>query len=144
MEADDAAVTQVPYETAHISEIRTPAESGPDEAEWKPIRARFGIASFGANAYMARAAGQTVIEEHSETVDSETQHEELYFVLAGAATFRVADDEIDAPAGTFVYVRDPAVRRSALARTASTTVIVFGGQPGQAFEISPWEQKYVE
>ena len=37
---------------------------------------------------------------------------------------------------------DPDLVRSAVAREAGTTLICFGGTPGEAFEVSPWERKY--
>src|ERR671910_117435 len=48
-------------------------------------------------------------------------------------------DEVDAPTGTVVFVRDPAARRAAVATEASTTALVVGGSPGRPYEVSPWE-----
>jgi tetratricopeptide (TPR) repeat protein len=103
----------------------------------RPVRLHFGINSFGINAYSARA-GKRVIEEHDELGHGAGRHEELYFVATGHATFELGGEEVDAPAGTVVFVRDPAVRRGAVAK-ADTTVLVVGGIPGRAFEPSPWE-----
>jgi hypothetical protein len=131
------------FEAIHIADIPEPEyEKRPDDPDWHPLRMHFGIRSFGANAYTAREAGGRLTEPHSETKDSGTRHEELFFVATGHATFTVDGDEVDAPAGTFVYVRDPGVVRSAVAREAGTTVVGLGGTPGEAFEISPWERKY--
>jgi tetratricopeptide (TPR) repeat protein len=104
----------------------------------RPVRLHFGINSFGINAYSA-PAGQRVIEEHDELGHGAGRHEELYFVAAGHATFELGGEEVDAPAGTLVFVRDPAVRRGAMATEGGTTVLVVGGIPGRAFEPSPWE-----
>jgi tetratricopeptide (TPR) repeat protein len=104
----------------------------------RPVRLHFGINSFGINAYSARA-GERVIEEHDELGHGAGRHEELYFVATGHATFELGGEEVDAPAGTAVFVRDPAVRRGAVAKEADTTVLVVGGVPGRAFEPSPWE-----
>jgi tetratricopeptide (TPR) repeat protein len=104
----------------------------------RPVRLHFGSNSFGINAYSARA-GERVIEEHDELGHGAGRHEELYFVATGHATFELGGEEVDAPAGTVVFVRDPAVRRGALAKEADTTVLVVGGVPGRAFEPSPWE-----
>ena len=60
-------------------------------------------------------------------------------MLAGRATFTVAGEELDAPAGTLVFVRDPATRRAATAAEPDTTVLVVGGTVGKAFAPSPWE-----
>jgi hypothetical protein len=131
------------YEAIHIDEIPEPEYDSkePGDPDWRPLRIHFGITAFGANAYTAPAPGRLIVE-HTETEDSGTQHEELYFVAAGRATFTIDGEEVEAPEGTFVYIRDPDVRRSAVAREAGTTVIGLGGTPGEAFSVSPWEQKY--
>jgi quercetin dioxygenase-like cupin family protein len=108
---------------------------------WIPVREHFGIGAFGTNAYRAEAAGDDVIGDHSELM---ARHEELYVVLDGHATFTVDGDEVDAPAGTLVFVSDPAVRRKAVAKDAGTTVLVVGGKPGEAFRVSPWEESWRE
>jgi hypothetical protein len=127
-------------EAIHISEIPEPEyDKEADDCDWRPVRIHFGIRSFGTNAYVARAPGDRVVGEHNET---DTRHEELYLVASGHATFIVGGEQMDAPAGTFVYVPDPDTMRSAVAREAGTTVLCFGGTPGEAFEVSSWEQKY--
>ena len=127
------------HKAAHIAEIPSPVEPEPSSYEWKPIRHHFDVRSFGVNLNVARAAGDWVIEEHSEI---DTRHEELFFVSAGHATFEVAGEQVDAPAGTFVFVPDPAVRRSARALEPGTTVLAIGGEPGVAYTVSDWETKY--
>jgi len=108
---------------------------------WFPIREHFGIGAFGTNAYQAKEAGDAVIGEHTELM---AKHEELYVVVNGHATFEVDGEEIDAPAGTLVFVSDPGLRRGAVAKEAGTTVLVVGATPGEAFEISPWEESWRE
>ena len=87
-----------------------------------------------------RGARDQVIGDHDELGERAGRHEELYFVSSGHATFTVNGDEIDAPAGTFVFVRDPAAKRSAVAEEAGTTIVIVGGKPGEAFSPSPWER----
>jgi hypothetical protein len=136
-------MAEAPYEAIHIDEIPEPeSKKEVGDADWRPIRIHFGITSFGANAFTAPAAGQIVVIEHTETEESGTRHEELYFVARGHATFTVAGEDVDAPQGTFVYISDPDVMRSAVAHEAGTTVVCFGGTPGEAFGVSPWERKY--
>jgi oxalate decarboxylase/phosphoglucose isomerase-like protein (cupin superfamily) len=131
------------WRSTHISDISPLVyEEDPGEAEWKPVRIHFGIRAFGSNAYVARRSGDEVIGEHTETDESGTRHEELYYVIAGHATFTVDGDEVDAPAGTFVYVRDPDASRRAVAHEPGTMVLCLGGTPGEAFAVSPWERKY--
>lgn len=120
------------YEVAHVDELdELPVNDG--EFVWRPVRRRFGISAFGTNAYTARA-GQRVVEEH----DEQDGHEEMYVVLRGRATFTLGDDEIDAPAGTLVFVR-PGTRRGAVATVDGTAVLAVGAKPGATFEPSPWE-----
>lgn len=109
---------------------------GPGTLRWTPVRRHFGIGAFGVNAYTAREAGQDVVEEHTEEA---LGHEELYVVVAGRATFTLDGEEVDAPAGTAVFLRDPEVRRHAVAREPDTTVLAVGGKPGEAYEPSAWE-----
>ena len=102
---------------------------------WKPVRKTLGVTAFGINAYAATDAGDEVVEEHDETA---LGHEEIYVVVRGHATFTVDGEEVDAPAGTLVYLDDPAQKRHAVAREPGTMVLAIGGVPGR-HEISPWE-----
>jgi hypothetical protein len=130
------------YEAIHIDDIPEPEfDKDPEDPDWRPLRIHFGIKAFGANAYTTRRPGR-LVEEHTETKDSGSQHEEIYFVAKGHATFTVEGEDVDAPEGTFVYIRDPGLTRSAVAREADTTVLAFGGTPGEAFAVSAWESKY--
>ncbi len=133
-----------PFESVHLSELE--AVRGPGTLLWRPVRRRLGIQAFGMNAYTAESAGADLVEDHTEET---YRHEEVYFVVSGHAVFTVAGEEVDAPAGTFVFVRDPAVRRHAVAREPGSTVLAVGGRPGQPFRESGWEfsfaaQPYVD
>lgn len=109
---------------------------GKDGLLWKPLRHTLGITAFGINAYTAERAGDEVVEHHSET---KLGHEEVYVVVSGHATFHIDDQEVDAPAGTCVYLDDPAERRGAVATEAGTIVLAVGAKPGEAYRPSPWE-----
>ncbi|HET8894318.1 MAG TPA: hypothetical protein VFM96_09510 [Gaiellaceae bacterium] len=102
---------------------------------WKPVRRTLGVTAFGINAYTAANAGDEVVEDHDETP---LGHEEIYAVVTGHATFTVDGEEVDAPAGTLVFLDDPKQQRSARAVEAGTTVLAIGGKPG-AHEVSAWE-----
>jgi hypothetical protein len=102
---------------------------------WKPIRKTLGVTAFGINAYTAANAGDEVVEEHTE---EPLGHEEIYAVIRGRATFTVDGEEVDAPAGTLVYLDDPMQERQAIAAEPGTTVLAIGGVPG-THEISTWE-----
>ena len=111
---------------------------GPGSLTWRPVRAHFDIRAFGCNAYTAAAAGEDVVEPHDEAGDP--GHEELYFVHAGRARFSLDGEELEAGAGTYVFVREPAVHRHAVALEPGTTVLSFGGPP--MFQPSGWEWSF--
>jgi hypothetical protein len=113
----------------------------PKRDTWMPVRDHLGISAFGVNAWRAEETGGSVIGDHTEAM---AKHEELYVVVEGHATFTVDGEEIDAPAGTLVFVGDFSARRSAVAKEAGTTVLVAGARPGTAFEVSPWEESWKE
>jgi uncharacterized cupin superfamily protein len=122
------------YRRAHVTEL----DSLPNElveAEWKPVRGAFGIDAFGANAYVAGATGELVIQRH---VERKVAHQELYIVLAGEARFTIDGDQFDAPAGTLVFC-EPRADRTAHANEPGTAVLVIGAAAGKQFEVSPWE-----
>ena len=104
-----------------------------------PVRRELDVGSFGANAWRAETAGTELVREHDETGPGADRHEELYFVASGRATFTVSGETIDAPTGTFVFVRDPEVRRAAVADEDGTTLLAFGGRPGEAWRVTPGE-----
>ena len=125
------------YEVAHLDELdRFPVDE--EGLLWRPVRRRLGIRAFGTNAYTAEKGDERVVEEHSE----QDGHEELYFVASGRATFVLGDDEIDAPAGTFVHA-EPGKKRGAVATEPNTTVLAIGAKPGVPHEISRWEEIFV-
>ncbi len=106
---------------------------------WRPVRRALDIGAFGINSYIAPAVGDEVVEEHTEQA---LQHEEVYVVLTGRATFTLDDETLDAPAGTLVFIRDPAVRRHAVAAEPETSVLAVGGRREAAYEPSPWEDYF--
>ena len=126
------------HRVVRLDEIEAiPVNGG--ELQWRPLRRTLGIRAFGMNAYAAEA-GAHVIEEHDEVSSSGAGgHEEVYLVAAGAARFTVGDESFDVPAGAMVFLPDPAVRRGAVAAQDGTIVVAVGGEPGRAYEISPWE-----
>jgi hypothetical protein len=126
--------------SVHLDEIADAAKPG--DPVWRPVRHHLGIHAFGINGWEAREAGDEVIEEHVETKDSPTRHEELYFVSKGHATFTVDGEEVDAPAGTFVFVPDPEAKRRAVALEAGTTILSVGAAPGEAYTVSDWERRH--
>ena len=137
--SDEQQEAAAKYVAASIDDIPTiPYEWAP-ETEWKPLRRFFGIGSFGTNLARATKPGDVLTHDHSEIVDGGTHHEELFLIVSGHATYRVDGEEIDAPAGTFLYVPDPATVRGVVARDADTVMFVVGGEPGAVFTPSEWD-----
>jgi mannose-6-phosphate isomerase-like protein (cupin superfamily) len=131
-------VSERPYEVVRVDELdRIPV--GEHGLMWRPVRRRLGIEAFGVNAYSADEAGHEVVEHHDETGTGAGRHEELYVVIRGHALFTLDGEEVDAPAGTCVFVRERSVKRGAHAVDAGATVLALGGKPGEAFQVSPWE-----
>jgi mannose-6-phosphate isomerase-like protein (cupin superfamily) len=102
---------------------------------FRPVRLHFGITSFGATTWTARAAHDRIINEHDE---QDTGDEELFLVLRGRAVFELDGDRVDAPAGTLVF-SPSGVRRTAFAEEAGTTILALDGTPGKAYEPRGWE-----
>jgi hypothetical protein len=125
------------YEIVSLDGIEIPGLA--NTARWASIRRHFGIESFGVNAWSADA-GDDVIGEHDEVSGGAAQHEELYVVLSGKATFTIDGQTVAGPPGTIVFVRDPGVKRKAVANEAGTRILAIGAKRGEAFVPSPWER----
>jgi len=122
------------YQVARLDEIE---ELGDGRAPWRPVRHHFGIQSFGINTWTGREEGDRIINEHDESDDDDSQ-EELYLVLEGRARFEIDGEQVDAAAGTFVFVH-PAAKRTAFAEEPGTTILAVGATPGRAYEVFGWE-----
>jgi tetratricopeptide (TPR) repeat protein len=120
----------------HIDELD--AIEMPDGFVWRPVRRRFGIQAFGTNAYTPGASGQ-VVEEHTEQT---LGHEEIYLVLRGRVQFTVDGNEHELGPGQLVFLRDPSLRRGAVAVTDDAAVLAIGGKPGAPHEVSAWEYTF--
>jgi hypothetical protein len=110
------------------------------ELVWHPVRGALGTRIVGMGGYTADRAGQVVIEGHTESEDG-LDHEEVYVVLRGHATFTLDGTEVDAPAGTFVAVLDPAIHRRAVAIEAGTAVLALGALPVFVPSDSEWIER---
>jgi tetratricopeptide (TPR) repeat protein len=121
------------YAVAHIDEID---ELDDGRCRYRPVRHHFGITAFGINTWTGREAGDRIVNEHDE--DEPGGNEELYLVTEGRATFELGGERVDAPAGTFVFVRS-GVRRTAFAEEPGTTIVAVGGTPGEAYVPVGWE-----
>lgn len=124
------------YDVVSLEDI----EPGPEHDGRIPlnIRRHFDIRGFGVRANRSVGDGH-VVGEHDEVGLGASGQEELYLVLSGKATFNVDGEPIYATAGTMVFVRDPAAKRSAVAKEEGTTILAIGGAPGKAYELSVGE-----
>ena len=122
---------------AHIDELDR--IELPEGFVWRPIRRHFDIRAFGVNAYTAHEVGGPIVEEHTE---SQLGHEEIYLVLRGRALFTVDGNEHELAAGQLVFVRDPSLKRGAVALEERTAVLALGGKPGEPHSVSAWEATF--
>ncbi len=114
-----------------------------DNLRWHPLRHTLDVRGFGLNAYSAEAAGDELIEDHTEADEGSTEgHQELYVVLRGAARFTVDGEEHVVPAGSLVFLPDPTSRRAATAAEPDSLVLAVGGQEGKAYAVSEWEDRF--
>jgi hypothetical protein len=135
-----------PYGSVRIADVDTleqvdPANEDLNDCDFHLLRRHFDVRAFGVNAARGNA-GDEMIEPHHEADDEENQtngHEELFVVMTGHATFTVDGEEIDAPAGTVVFVRDPALIRASRAIADDTSILMVGGPVGIPYAVSRWE-----
>lgn len=136
-----------PYAAVRLADVARLSDVDPGNADvtdgaFHLVRRHFDVQAFGVNGVTGNA-GDTMVTEHDERDDTEygtEGHEELFAVMSGHAVFTVAGEELDAPAGTLVFVRDPALLRSARATTDGTAILAIGARPGSPFAVSRWEQ----
>ena len=136
-----------PFGAVRLADVLVATDLVPDypdatDGDFHLVRRHFDIRSFGVNG-ITGDAGDELVEPHHEADDEVNRtdgHEELFAVMSGHAVFSVGEETVDAPAGTLVFVRDPALIRSARATADGTALLAVGGRPGRPFEISRWEQ----
>jgi tetratricopeptide (TPR) repeat protein len=132
-----ATATDTAYKVGNLQDLPGNESDGRVQIN---VSRHFGVRAFGTSAYRSVEGGH-LINEHDETgfrIGLSGQ-EELYVVVSGRATFTVNGEQVEAPAGSLVFVRDPAATRSAVAEEPGTTVLALGGKPGEAFLPLPEE-----
>jgi len=82
------------YWVKRLDEVPLVPTDDPDDFDWYPIQHHFGLGAFGVNAFGGEP-GIELVAEHDET---ESGQEEVYVVLAGAAQFTLAGDDVDGKA----------------------------------------------
>lgn len=127
------ATTETPY--AVLSLEQTALADGEGDRRFVRLRRDLDIGAFGASASYQAKAGEQVIGEHDEIGPGSNGQEELYVVVQGGATFTIDGDELDAPQGTAIFVRDPASKRGAVATEPGTIVLAVGGLRGEAYRV---------
>jgi tetratricopeptide (TPR) repeat protein len=131
-----ATAADTGFKVANLKEL----DGGEHEGRVRmDIRRQLGIKAFGTSA--VRSDGGKLISEHDEVGFriGQSGQEELYVVVAGRATFTVDVEQVDAPAGTVVFVGDPSTKRGAVSEEPGTIVLAVGGKPGEAFFALPEE-----
>ena len=113
-------------------------DGAPDARRYVPVRRELGIGAFGVIAIRA-GAGEKLVSDRTATQPGGDRHEELFVVLAGRAQFTVDGEDVDAPAGTAIFVRDVEATRAAVALEPETTLLVLGGRRGEAWRPTPGE-----
>ena len=118
------------YAVTSIDSLPSIDDEGVD---WRPIQHYFGLTAFGINVYRTTAPGTYLIGDHDE---SSGDHEELYLVLYGTVAFTVGGETFTCDRGSLVVIKDPAVRRSGIARTPAAVLAV--GAPRRERFDSTW------
>jgi hypothetical protein len=136
-----------PYAAVLLADVARLADVDPENQDitdgaFHLVRRHFDVQAFGVNGITGNA-GDVLVIEHHERDDAENRtdgHEELFAVLSGHAIFTIAGEQVDAPAGMLVFVRDPALLRAAHATADGTAILAVGARPGAPFAVSRWEQ----
>jgi hypothetical protein len=138
-----------PFGAVLLSDVAVATDVYPDypdqtDADFHLVRRHFDVRAFGINAITGNA-GDELVEPHHERDDESNLtdgHEELFAVVSGHAVFTVDGERVDAPAGMLVFIRDPALIRSARATADGTALLAIGGPAGRPFEVSRWERAW--
>ena len=128
------ATTQTSYSVVSLGDQLADSE---DDKGYVRLRRDLDVGAFGVSAAFQKKAGEALINQHDEAGPGSDRHEELYVVVQGAATFTVDGEEIEAPQGTTIFVRDPESKRGATATADNTIVLSVGGRRGEAYRLSP-------
>jgi hypothetical protein len=128
------AATQTSFGVVSLGDRLAEAE---DDNGYIRLRHDLDVGAFGVSASFQRKAGERLIREHDEVNPGSDRHEELYVVVQGSATFTIDGEEVEAPQGTAIFVRDPESKRGATATADNTVVLAVGGRRGEAYRLAP-------
>ena len=113
--------------TRAITGLPEVSDGDPGDPIWYPVQHALGIDTFGVNVFVARRAGQLLVEEHDER---ESGQQELYLILEGSAVFELDGEAVRLERGHALAVTDPRVGRRGAAESAGTTLLVVGSADG--------------
>jgi quercetin dioxygenase-like cupin family protein len=99
----------------------------------KLARHGLGVQSFGLQV-LDFPPNADQYPEHDHTHDSQ---EEVYIVVAGAATLQAGGEEHALRPGSFARV-GPGEKRKLVTGSEGARVIALGGTPGKVYEVSPF------
>ena len=105
------------FTIAHLDEFERPFP------KWALARKALGLQSFGMNV-VELPPGET-IPEHDET---ESDQEEVFIILSGAATMVIDGQDHPAPAGTFARL-DPEPQRTVVNRSDGDVTVLIVSAP---------------
>jgi tetratricopeptide (TPR) repeat protein len=128
------AATQTAYGVVSLGDRLAEAE---DDRGYVRLREDLDIGAFGASGIYQRKAGEAIIREHHEAGPGGDKHEELFVVAQGSATFTIDGEEVEAPQGAVIFVREPGVMRGAVATSDDTIIVAAGGPRDHAYRLTP-------
>lgn len=115
----------------HLDDFEEMEGSG--GATWRLARKTLGANAFGFNVVDLAPGGE--IPAHDE---SDSKQEEVYAILDGTGTFVADDEELPAPAGTFVRF-EPGTKRTVRNKSDKDVRVLLIGVPSDSgFEPIPW------
>jgi quercetin dioxygenase-like cupin family protein len=119
------------YTIKRIEEFEEMEGSG--GATWRLARKSLGAEAFGFNVVDIEAGGQ--IPAHDHTGDNQ---EEVFIILEGQGTIVTADDEHDAPAGTFCRFAPDVNRTIKNESDANVRALLIGVPVDSGYEGMGW------
>jgi quercetin dioxygenase-like cupin family protein len=116
----------VSFTVAHQDDCET-------SGNWRLVRRTLGLEAFGINL-VELPAGER-IPEHDET---ERDHEEVFYVVAGTATLVVDGEHHPAPAGTFVRLDPEHTRTVCNDGNQPASVLIASAPRSSGYEPLEW------